>query len=378
MNKPLKIFIFIPTLQIGGAEKQVYYLAREVHRRGYRVVVGTFYQGGFFWDKLKNEGVKVVSFNRKGKFDFFNFNRYLERFIAENEFDIVQTFLSVANFFGLKAAAKAGLQNIFCGIRSSYVDFFQYSIGTGAYFYLSKMIINKYAKKIIYNSQLGNLYHKKLGFKKDGTVIWNGIDFEEAEKIRSLTDRNLIKDEFGFPRNCVVLSMVSRLDPIKDFATLLMAFQSLLVTRKDAYLLIAGSGSGGILKKIMSMAGALNVRHNVRFLGLIENAYRIISSSDVLICSSRGEGLSNSLIEAMSLGTPVVSTKVGDHNIVLGSGRGLLVNVGDAAGMRDSINIILNNHTLRTKMIDNSLVFAKENFSLKVMVDKYIQTWELS
>ena len=57
MNKPLKIFIFIPTLQIGGAEKQVYYLAREVHRRGYRVVVGTFYQGGFFWDKLKNEGV---------------------------------------------------------------------------------------------------------------------------------------------------------------------------------------------------------------------------------------------------------------------------------------------------------------------------------
>jgi len=168
IREKCKIFLFLPTLHIGGTEKQVYILSKELKRRRFDVVIGTFYKDGFFWKKCCQDGIKIISFERRGKWDFVSFYKKIVYFLKDNNPQIVQTFLPVANFFGIKAAKDAGIRNIFAGIRASYMDLFKYNIGNRVYFYLSRKITNRYAKGIIYNSFAGRNYHTEKGFKDGG------------------------------------------------------------------------------------------------------------------------------------------------------------------------------------------------------------------
>lgn len=370
-----KILILIPTLQVGGSEKQVFYLARELSRLKYDVTVATFYPGGLFWDRLSQEDLKLVSLNKKGKLDFFSFYKSLVRLIRENNFDVVQTFLPIANFFGLKAAHKAGIKKIFAGIRSSYMDLSKYSLGNRVYFYLSRGIINRYASGVIYNSYAGEKHHKALGFKGRSLIIWNAVDSIDIQKIGK--DKSFKRQELGVPVDSMVISVVARFDPMKDFATLINALGIVSKDMPNIYLLILGTGDLNIKRQIMAQAKSRGIEANVKLLGFREDVHEIVGSSDLFICSSRGEGLSNSLLEAMGLGIAAISTDVGDHAVVLSEERGLIVKPGNAKDLARAIKEILLDKDLRQTLARNAYSFTRDNFSLSRMAEFYLKVWGL-
>lgn len=125
----------------------------------------------------------------------------------------------------------------------------------------------------------------------------------------------------------VILS-VGRLEPPKDFPTLLEAFAKLRRSR-DVRLVILGEGS--LSSQLKELARRLGVSMNVDLPGFVDNPYAFMRKADLFVLSSAWEGFGNVLVEAMACGTPVVSTACpSGPDEILENGRwGRLVPVGD-------------------------------------------------
>ncbi len=158
---------------------------------------------------------------------------------------------------------------------------------------------------------------------------------------------------------------VGRLVEQKDFPTLIRAFARVQRTR-PARLVILGKGSQRDLLKAMSRE--LGVEQDVALLGFVSNPYAYMARAAVFVLSSIEEGLSNVLIEAMAVGTPVISTHCESGPAeVLDHGRyGSLVPVGDSEAMAEAILEVLSGNT---KIVDSAWL---EQFTLEASTRQYL------
>ena len=164
-----------------------------------------------------------------------------------------------------------------------------------------------------------------------------------------------------------VVVAIGRLHKQKDFSTLLAAF-SLLLGKRSARLIVLGSGP--LRADLESLAHELRIGKHVKFPGFVENPYAFLSRASLFVLSSRYEGLSNVLIEAMACGCPVVSTscKFGPDEILEGGRWGRLVPVGDpealAVAMLHTLAMPPRRDTLRERArffsVDNAVRHYEE------------------
>lgn len=141
-------------------------------------------------------------------------------------------------------------------------------------------------------------------------TIWNGID----------TDR------FGYegPAHGGPAVMVGRLSPEKDVETLLAA--TALVLREEPSFRLNIAGHGTEFDSLQSTARTLGIAHAVRFFGQVNNVSELMAASSLCVLSSVTEGISLTLLEAMSRGLPIVATRVGGNPEIVADGvSGLLV-----------------------------------------------------
>lgn len=137
-------------------------------------------------------------------------------------------------------------------------------------------------------------------------------------------------------KNIPVVIGVGRLEPQKDFSLLVRAIHA-LQRRWPCRLLILGEGNER--SALEALITELGLADQVQLLGYVENPYAYIARADVFVLSSRWEGFGNVIVEALALGTPVVSTDclAGPREILQGGLFGLLVPIGDAAAMAEAI-----------------------------------------
>jgi len=122
----------------------------------------------------------------------------------------------------------------------------------------------------------------------------------------------------------------------KDFGTLIRAFAQLCRSR-EARLIILGQGRQAA--RLQRLARRLNVADKVDLPGFAANPYAYLAAASLFVLSSRWEGLPNVLIEALALGTPVVSTDCpgGASEILEGGRHGILVPTQDWRAMGDAM-----------------------------------------
>ncbi|MDW8103877.1 MAG: glycosyltransferase [Armatimonadota bacterium] len=138
----------------------------------------------------------------------------------------------------------------------------------------------------------------------------------------------------------VILS-VGRLTKQKDYETLLHAF-AMVRSRIPVKLVLLGEGEER--ESLWGLAERLGVSQHVDMPGFVENPYSYMRAADVFVLSSRWEGLSNVLVEALAVGTPVVSTDCpyGPAEILKDGALGRLCAVGDAKALAEAIIETLN------------------------------------
>lgn len=197
-------------------------------------------------------------------------------------------------------------------------------------------------------------------------VIYNGIDRAEAQRRAAQTVEHpwLNRHLDDAP---IVLG-VGRLSPQKDFPTLLQAV-AILRNRRPVRLLILGEGPQR--RELLSQATALGFTPGKDFSlpGFHENPLPFMRRADVFALSSTYEGLPNVVLEALAVGTPVVSTDCpsGPHELLDGGTFGPLVPVGDADALAEAIDRTLANPLPSERLQERAGVF-----SVQRMVSDYL------
>ena len=199
------------------------------------------------------------------------------------------------------------------------------------------------------------------------TVVYNGIDLEQFDKAaaREPEQRLPILDGPG-----PIITLVANMKhEIKGHDEMLHAANVVLTAMPDARFLLIGDGA--LRPRLEALARKLGIAHATTFAGRREDVPALLARSHIAICSSRSEGLSNAIIEAMAARLPVVATSVGGNMELVRDGRsGFLVREQDAGDLSRRILEIARNPLLARKMGLAGRRHVEEELTARKMGDR--------
>ena len=157
----------------------------------------------------------------------------------------------------------------------------------------------------------------------------------------------------------VILS-AGRFVPVKDFPTLIRAFQKLSMVTPARLILL---GDGSQRKDMTALVRRLDLEDRVSMPGWVDNPYAFMARASLFATSSRMEGLPTVLIEALACGCPCVSTDCpsGPAEILEGGRIGRLVPIGDVEALAEAMRLTLEDPPPRTLLLKRAEYFSAEN-----------------
>ena len=197
-------------------------------------------------------------------------------------------------------------------------------------------------------------------------TLRNGVDLARFSRI----DRGEARRAIGVEGDEPALVAVGRLVTVKDHATLLEAVQRLDREGMSPLLLVAGDGP--LAEPLRLRAAALGIGDRVRWLGHRSDVESVLAAGDVFVLSSVSEGMSNTILEAMAAGLPVVATRVGGADEMVVDGEtGWPVPPEEPDAMAGALASLLRDADLRRRMGAAGRARARAEFSLEAMVARY-------
>jgi sugar transferase (PEP-CTERM/EpsH1 system associated) len=199
-------------------------------------------------------------------------------------------------------------------------------------------------------------------------VIHNGVDTKRFRPIEH--GKASIRERFKLPTTGLIMGMVARLVPVKNHAGILHALVRLHTQGIDTDLVVAGDGP--LCEPLHQLARTLRIHERVHFLGNVNSIEEVYQAIDIFVLNSQSEGMSNTILEAMASGLPVVATAVGANPQLVGDREtGYLVKINDVESLCRAIGELAGNFHLRTTMGQKGRLRAEDQYSVKRMVQDY-------
>lgn len=309
-----RILLLSTSLGLGGADRQILYLAHALLAHQYQVRLVSMTPLGEMGRQAVAEGLPISSLDMdRGRGDWEAFQR-LVSLLKDWQPHLLTSFMYHANVLGRLAGKWAGVPLIVTSVRSE-------RNGNASRDWLMRLT-NWMDHCCTTNSQqvANSLGQRGLLSSRKLRVIPNGVDV--AALSAPPDERFRIRDELGLQPTEFVWLAIGRLLPQKDYPTLLEAFQPL--ANAPARLLIAGRGP--LLDELQQQAQRLEIAAQVTFLGVREDIASLLAAADGFVLSSAWEGMPNVVMEALAAATPVVATQVGGVSELVEPGKsGLLV-----------------------------------------------------
>lgn len=225
------------------------------------------------------------------------------------------------------------------------------------------------------SGQLRDLHAQRTGFdSRRITVIHNGVDRERYRP--DPLARVRLRGELGLSDDQFCIGCVGNFFPVKDQMTALRAMEGVAAREKQWHLLLIGDGPERPRLEAFVEAHA-GWRQHVTFLGTSHRVPELLQAMDVYVLPSIAEGISNSLLEAMASGIPVVATETGGNpEVVVDRESGLLFPVSDDRTLAAHLLTLREQDHLRRDLAQRALRRVREEFSLQSMVSKYADLYE--
>ncbi len=205
-------------------------------------------------------------------------------------------------------------------------------------------------------------------------VLYNGIDVRQWSRHKGTP---VLRKEFGLSSDNILVGTVARITYDKDLPTFFEVARRVKEQVPRARFVIVGDGYADELEQARRQVAALGLTDTVFFTGHRSDLLDIYSSFDLFLMTSLTEGLPNTVLEAMAMGVPVVSTDVGGVPELVRDGQdGLLCPVGDAASLATAVCSLLEQPQLRRKMEESSRHRVEEQFDfakrVRILEDMYL------
>jgi sugar transferase (PEP-CTERM/EpsH1 system associated) len=219
-------------------------------------------------------------------------------------------------------------------------------------------------------NELGKYHSKQSGLPVEKFhLLYNGVNTDKFLPRPEASAR--LKSELGIPAERVVVGTVGRLVPIKDQGTLLRAAELLLKQNCNMHVLVVGAGPELAMLQAQVAASA-KLPGRVTFSGASDRVPDLLNAMDIFVLPSICEGMSNTIIEAMASGLPVVATRAGGNpELVKEDHTGWLFGPGDVRSLSELLLRFTDDADLRHEFGRVARRRAIELFSLTGMIQRY-------
>lgn len=360
-----RVVLLIPTLDRSGAEKQCTLLAARLPRDQFDVHVIALTRGGPHAADLIAAGIPLTIIGKQFKFDPSTFWR-LRRELKRLQPDILHTWLFAANSYG-RLCANA-VPNAKIVVSERCVD----SWKAGWQLWLDRRLISR-TDRLVGNSQAVVDFYRELGVPAEKlSCIPNGIDLSSAAI--SNEDRILLRHEMKVPPDAFVAGYIGRLARQKRVEDLIWAVETLRQIRTRLHLVLIGTGPER--EKLEEFARNVNCSEQAHFLGHREDAVRFLNGFDVFCLASSFEGMSNSVMEAMAAGLPVIASDIAaNRELVVHNETGFLCKLGDAVGFMQYLRRLIDEPGLGERLGAAGRERIRTLFSIQNMIDGYAELY---
>ena len=362
---PLRVALVLPSLMVGGAEHHAVKLCRALDRQAIEPSIVLLRRG------LPQElapllpadlPVLVAPVGRRDP----RLVPWLAQQMRARQIQVAQSFLWYADAIASAAALLAPGLRLVCSERGDRST--DYHTATRRAY--DRLITFRRASNIAANSQFGASLLIRLGALPDRvSVIANGVDMAAA----ALAEPAPLRDMLGWPATAHVVASVSRQVDGKGLDTLIQA----VARTGGADVRVAMIGGGPLRPALEALARRLGVQERVAFLGQRSPAIPFLKACDSAVqLSEETEHCSNSIIEAMACGRPVVATAVGGNPELVTDGRtGILVPPRDPAAVAAALLRLATDPAGAARMGARGQEAAGRRYSMDAVAAAYTALW---
>lgn len=366
IKRKINVIHLVEELTIGGLEKILTAIVLNLDKEKYNVSVWCLREGGFFADKLVNEGIDVKIlhiYTSRNPLSIYK----LYKLLKSHKFDIIHTHAYSAGTIGRISAFLAGIPVIISHNQNVY-DYYN------RYYHFVEWLLSLITDGIIcVSDEVKRFTNETQGIdSKRLLTIYNGIDsvYPVSEKRTSG-----LRKELDIPADHSVMGTIAQFSKKKGLAYLIKSASILLEHRKDVNFLLVGEGS--IMEELKKLCVNLKVEKNVIFAGERSDIPEILSLIDIFVLPSIREGLPLAVLEAMDCGKPIIATNVGGVPEIVKNGiNGILVQPKDPEALYSAMKELLDDRGKMEKMGYEGKKICGKNFSSKAMVDRVEELYD--
>ncbi|HYY87209.1 MAG TPA: glycosyltransferase family 4 protein [Chloroflexota bacterium] len=360
----MRILLAAKTMSVGGLERIVVALARELRRRGHGVWVVS--SGGELVAELVRSGATHVfaPLDLTSPLGVATSTQAIRRLIREQQIDLVHSFsatASVAVNLALRASGSdVPLVSSPMGLQNSAREL---PVTT----WLRNWLLALGAEQILVISPEIRRHLKRVGASDKTLIDFNFVGLDVDAFQARPEDRGSVRQEFGFPEEAAIVSTIGALHPRKSHELFIDA--AALVSRRvpHARFLIVGAGElHGDLDRRVRDAG---LDGRLVLTGLRDDVARILAATDVYVKPGIVEGFVGiTVLEALVLGRPVIAFDTEDVKLALVDGEtGLLVPNGDVGRLSDKIVYLLRDPEFGARLGEAGQRLVSERFDFGVL-----------
>lgn len=377
-GEPIRLTHCIGTMRIGGAEKQLCELICGLPRDKFRQSLVLLQGGGPLVKRVKAAGCEVVTLGYKMQYRKWDPRCYWAMFQALRRYlrhlwifrpHILHAQLYWANIISVVAGRIARVPIII----TSRLQLSNYKFGRPTLQKIENWA-NRHTTAIFANSEAvrRDAMEHEIVDEKKLHVIYNGVVLDEYEEV----DPTRTREELQLKPGEIVIMAVANLHPYKGHADLITAIGELAGKYKNLRVFLPGRDQGA-RHDLESLIEKLGLIHQVRLLGERQDIPQLLSLADIVVHPSHQEGFSNSILEAMIAGKPLIVTDVGGNPEAVEDGvNGLLVPPADPARMAAAIKTLIKDPELRHQMGISSREKIQNEFSMFKMIRQFVQWYE--
>jgi glycosyltransferase involved in cell wall biosynthesis len=236
---------------------------------------------------------------------------------------------------------------------------------------LANRVLSRLATRVVSVSRELGSHMAAEGFPASSIrVIYNGI---EPGPVPTPAERLRARQSLGVSDGTVVIGSVGRLDPVKDFSSLIAAT---ILVAKNRPVMTFIVGDGAERQRLEGQVRESQAPSCVKLLGHRDDARQLLPACDVYVNSSVSEGISLTILEAMAAGLPVVATRVGGTPEVVTESAGRLVPARDTEALAGAIAALAADEGLRRSMGVSARARVEQDFRLDRMVREYAELYD--
>lgn len=346
----MKLAFVVGSLSGGGAERIVSVISSEMAEKGHEVSVILVASTECSYDV--SEKVKIIDCSKKyKKFGFINRVLAIRKCLKELDVDACISFTVAVNLYSILSCIGKRCRLIVAERNDPQYD------PASKVLRIMRWALYPFANNFVFQTeQEKKFFSRKIQGRS--IVIPNPVNPN-------------IPEAFEGKRSCRIVT-AARLEPQKNIKMAIDAFSIIHATRPEYIFEIYGQGS--LREELERYSASKGIEGVVLFKGNSSNLYEDILDAQVFVLSSDYEGMSNSMIEAMALGIPTISTDYssgGAREIIKNNENGIIVPVGDVSALANAIERVINNPDFANEISCNSIK-VRDDLNIELITSKWM------